>query len=254
MVLIFISRMLADKGRISLGSPPVVVVTPLKPDGHSKEYIEDIKDNRIEYAKKHGEGTPSGLNHWIYMLTDIGYATFFPVTTEYELDGAPLPWAKIPAMRHALTKFPQGTYFWFLEQDALIMNPTFTIESHIMDPQRMEELMIKDQPVVLPESVIKTFSHLRGGQIDFVLTQDKDGLAPSSFVLRRGEWAKFFLDTWFDPLYRGYNFQRAETHALVRIYLLPQELSLKFLGTHCSVASYHSFEIGFGAPKGYERL
>ncbi len=27
--------------------------------------------------------------------------------------------------------------------------------------------------------------------------------------------AKFFLDTWFDPLYRSYNFQKAEGHALV---------------------------------------
>jgi mannan polymerase II complex MNN11 subunit len=85
-----------------------------------------------------------------------------------------------------------------------------------MNPQRMEELMIRDHAVVLPDSVIKTFTHLRGNQIDFALTQDKYGLAPSSFIIRRGDWAKFFLDTWFDPLYRSYNFQKAEIHALVR--------------------------------------
>jgi mannan polymerase II complex MNN11 subunit len=95
------------------------------------------------------------------------------------------------------------------------MNPELTVERHIMDPKRMEKLMMRDQPVVLPQSVIKTFPHLKGSEIDLAMTQDKDGLAPSSFVLRKGEWAKFFLDTWFDPLYRSYNFQKAETHALV---------------------------------------
>ena len=84
-----------------------------------------------------------------------------------------------------------------------------------MNPKRLESLMIKDQSVVPPDSVIKTFSHLKGSQVDVVLTQDKEGLAQGSFIVRRGEWSKFFLDTWFDPLYRSYNFQKADTHALV---------------------------------------
>jgi mannan polymerase II complex MNN11 subunit len=36
-------------------------------------------------------------------------------------------------------------------------------------------------------------------------------------LLRSGDWAKFFLDAWFDPLYRSYNFQKAEAHALEHI-------------------------------------
>ncbi len=84
-----------------------------------------------------------------------------------------------------------------------------------MNPKKLESLMIRDQPVVPPDSVIKTFAHLKGANIDFVLTQDKDGLSQGSFVIRKGDWSKFFLDTWFDPLYRSYNFQKADTHALV---------------------------------------
>ena len=93
-----------------------------------------------------------------------------------------------------------------------------------MKPSRLEALMIKDHPVVPPDSIIKTFAHLRGQDVDFVLTQDKDGLSVGSWVLKNGDWAKFFLETWFDPLYRSYNFQKAETHALVslsrHLYLL----------------------------------
>lgn len=114
-----------------------------------------------------------------------------------------------------MTKWPHSTYFWSLEQNALIMNPDFAVEQHIMDPKGLDKMMMMDLPVVPPDSVIKTFTHLKGEQIDFVLTQDKVGLAAGNFVIKRGEWARFFLDTWFDPLYRSYNFQKAETHALV---------------------------------------
>ena len=80
--------------------------------------------------------------------------------------------------------------------------------------------MLKDKPVVPPDSVIHTFSHLKGDKVDLVLTQDKEGLCQESFILRRGDWTNFFLDVWFDPLYRSYNFQKAEGHALVSSTLL----------------------------------
>lgn len=95
------------------------------------------------------------------------------------------------------------------------MNPKLPLNTHITDLKRLESLMLKDIPVVPPDSVIKTFSHLKGDKVDLIITQDGEGLCQGSFVLRQGDWAKFFLDTWFDPLYRSYNFQKAEGHALV---------------------------------------
>jgi mannan polymerase II complex MNN11 subunit len=114
-----------------------------------------------------------------------------------------------------MTVFPHSTYFWFLDQDALIMRPDLSIEEHIMGTKRLDELMLRSQPIVLPDSIIQTFPQLDGNNIDVVLGQDNAGLNTGSFILRRGNWARFFLDTWFDPLYRSYNFAKAETHALV---------------------------------------
>ncbi len=58
-VLIFLLHQLFGGGdRIPSGTPPVVIVTVVDPDNYSKEYINNIKDNRIEYARKHG------MNHW----------------------------------------------------------------------------------------------------------------------------------------------------------------------------------------------
>ena len=140
---------------------------------------------------------------------------FFPSTSNYNFGTSPRSWALIPALRHALAAYPHSTFFFSLSPHAVIMNPSIDLHSHVLAPKRLESLMLKEKPVVPPDSVIKTFSHLRGERIDLVLTQDGEGLAQGSFIVRRGEWARFFLDTWFDPLYRSYNFQKAEGHALV---------------------------------------
>jgi mannan polymerase II complex MNN11 subunit len=116
-----------------------------------------------------------------------------------------------------MTLFPQATYFFYLEPHSLIMNTALSLTSHIMDNKRLESLLIPNVPIVPPDSVIKTFPNLKASFVDFVLTQDEEGLSEKSFVLKRGEWAKYMLDAWFDPLYRTYNFQKAERHALEHI-------------------------------------
>jgi len=175
------------------------MVTVLDEGKYGTAYLKMVQENRIQYAQKHG------------------YETFFAHVNDYDLAGAPASWSLVVAMRHAITKFPDAKYIWFLDQNSFVMNPQLTIEEHVMKPARLEELMIKDHPVVPPDSIIKTFSHLRGNDVHFVLSQDKEGLSTGSLVVRNGDWAKFFLETWFDPIYRSYNFQKAETHALEHI-------------------------------------
>lgn len=133
----------------------------------------------------------------------------------YDLKGSPTTWSKVLALRHAMSKFPECRYMWYLDQDAYIMEPSISLEEHLMNAARLEELMLRDQSVVPPDSIIKTFTHLKGRDVDLVLTQDREGLSVGSFVVRNGEWAQYLLESWFDPLYRSYNFQKAENHALV---------------------------------------
>ncbi|KAI9726829.1 MAG: hypothetical protein M1828_000685 [Chrysothrix sp. TS-e1954] len=206
------------KDVVPADTPSAVLVTVFD-DGETDKYTQMIRENREQYARRQG------------------YATFFPNITDYPLDEPPSPrsWAKIPAMRHAMTRFPHSTYFFYLDQHALFMRQDVSIEDQIMSPRRLKEIMIPEQPVVPPDSVIRTYKTLSPENVDFVISQDDEGLAQTSFIVRRGEWAKFFLDSWFDPLYRSYNFQRAEGHALehlvqwhgtvlARMALVPQKL------------------------------
>jgi mannan polymerase II complex MNN11 subunit len=154
----------------------------------------------------------------LLMTCASGYKNFFTSVSNYTqyTESSPSSWTLIPALRHALTKYPDSGHIFSLSPHALIMSPSICLQDHILAPARLEALMRKDVPVVPPDSVIHTFSHLKGDKVDLVLTQDGENLGHGSFILKRGEWAKFFLDTWFNPLYRSYNFQKAEGHALVR--------------------------------------
>jgi mannan polymerase II complex MNN11 subunit len=116
-----------------------------------------------------------------------------------------------------MTRFPNTPYFLFLDDHTLIANPSLTVEEHLVKKERIESLAITDVPVVPPDSVIRTLQGVPGDLVDLLIVQDKEGLSVNSFVLRNGDWARYFLDSWFDPLYRAYNFQRAERHALEHV-------------------------------------
>ncbi|PHH90279.1 hypothetical protein CDD83_4080 [Cordyceps sp. RAO-2017] len=185
--------------RVPSGTPAVVLVTVVDPTTWDNGYLKTVRENREKYAALHG------------------YEAMVVKAYDYDTRGAPQSWAKVMALRHALSKYPDCKFIWYLDQNAYIMDPTKSLEELVLEPKTLESLMIKDYPVVPPDSIIKTFSHLRGQDVDFIVSQDKESLVHTSVIVRNGEWAKFFVETWFDPLYRSYNFQKAERHALEHI-------------------------------------
>jgi mannan polymerase II complex MNN11 subunit len=112
---------------------------------------------------------------------------------------------------------PAATTFWILDQNAIIMNPTLSLESHVLAPRRLDSIMLRGVPVVPPDSVIETYRHVPAERVQFVITQSADGLSPASMIVKRGAWAEYLLDAWFDPIFRYYGFQKAEQHALEHI-------------------------------------
>ncbi|KAM3502984.1 hypothetical protein MY10362_004498 [Beauveria mimosiformis] len=213
--------------RQPVGTPAVVLVTVLDTKQYSAEYLKTIRENREEYASRHG------------------YKTIITEANQYDTAGAPTSWTKLMATRHALAKYPDCKFVWYLDQDAYIMNPTQSLEDLVLQPKQLESLMIRGQPVVPPDSIIKTYGHLRGEHIDVILSQDKSGLVHNSIFIRNGEWAKFFLETWLDPLYRTYNFQKAERHALEHIVQWhPTVLSKLALVPQRTFASYSKPTLG----------
>jgi len=50
-----ISSISGGKTVIPSGAPPIVIVTVLDQRGSNREYVDNVKENRLEYAKKHGK-------------------------------------------------------------------------------------------------------------------------------------------------------------------------------------------------------
>lgn len=227
-----LSRLLSSGGpdseRTPSGTPPVVIITVLDVEKSSDRYLDMILENRKVYAERHG------------------YATFFPNTTSYPLGGNfyPLSWSKIPAMRHAMQLYPYSEWLWYIPPNALIMNNEVALHTDILTPKNLESLMMEDVPIVPPDSAIKTFKHLEGEDIGVVVSQEEKTLCLGSLAVRTGgagkkgrearDWGRFFLDSWFDPLLRSYNFHKAELHALVS---LAMDESHPFFGADIKIRS-----------------
>ncbi|PWW77568.1 Glycosyltransferase Family 34 protein [Tuber magnatum] len=181
------------------GAPDTVMILLADRIGHSTSYINKVIDNRKEYAEVHG------------------YGLFVANVTDYPIGEVPNGWACIPAIRHAMKEYKYSTYFWFLDQDAVIMNPSLSLEQHILAPERLGSIMRRGVPVVPSSSIIETYKHVPPERVQFVITQDAGGLQPGSMILKAGPWAHYLLDAWFDPIFRYYGFQKAEQHALEHI-------------------------------------
>ncbi|KAL7270004.1 putative alpha-1,6-mannosyltransferase mnn11 [Rhizina undulata] len=195
---IYFLRGLFSGGRRS-GQPEAVLVLLLNRTATSTHYLDRVIENRREYAKAHD------------------YGLFIKNVADYPLGNAPSSWARIPVIRHALTEYPDADYFWFLDQDAIIMNPTLSLSEHILSPKRLGSLMRRDIPVVPPDSIIKTYKHVPPERVQLIVSQDHEGIQPTSMIVRNGPWAKYFLDAWYDPIFRFYGFLKAEKHALEHI-------------------------------------
>jgi mannan polymerase II complex MNN11 subunit len=149
-------------------------------------------------------------------------------------------------MRHAVAQYPDAGYIWFLDQNAYIMDTTQAVHERVADPKNLDSMMIRDKPIVPPDSIIKTFAHMRGKDVSLVISHDKDGIISDNVLIKNGEWAKYFTELWFDPLYRSYNFQKAERHALVRGFRNPLQTcpekgltEVSKIGTYGAVAPHN---------------
>jgi len=96
------------------------------------------------------------------------------------------------------------------------MNPTIPLHNHFLSPASLLALPLRDVPVFPPETAIRTHSlkNQPVSHIGLVLTHGGGLLHTGTIILKRGDYAKFLLDSWNDPLVRSYGFPGEENQAL----------------------------------------
>jgi mannan polymerase II complex MNN11 subunit len=68
-VLFLLSHIFGGGDGVPSGTPPVVIVTVMDTVGYSKEYQESVKENRLQYARKHGKC--NDCSGWLHVLCEL---------------------------------------------------------------------------------------------------------------------------------------------------------------------------------------
>lgn len=199
VVIYFVAQRLSSV--VQASGPSIVLVLGLDGDHYKDDYLQKIVSNRKEYADAQGYGL------YVRDVKDFDHRVIDPEKTE---------WKKLPLLRAAMQDHPGAKFYWYLDQNAIIMNPNLNLEEHILEPKRLNSLVLRDIPIVPPDSTIRTYRHVPADRMKFIISQDHEGLQTSSFILKNEEYSKYVVDAWFDKLYQEYTFAKKDKGALVR--------------------------------------
>ncbi|KAI9838617.1 MAG: hypothetical protein M1819_004931 [Sarea resinae] len=141
-------------------------------------------------------------------------------------------WEKIDTLRNALRKYPQAEWFWWLDLNTFVMEPSYSLQSHIFN--NLAANTYRDINVYNPlnithppkESYLDPEARSPNGDgkaesIDLIVPQDCGGFNLGSFFVHRSTWTDQLLDIWWDPvLYeqRHMEWEHKEQDALEYLY------------------------------------
>ena len=185
-------------------SDQIVILTATDGKGHNadiKDVVELARQNRDEYAKHHG------------------YVHHFINVEKYDLiDVAPV-WKKLPAIVETFNKFPEAQWVFWLDADAIIMEPEVTLQDLLLSKAgQKKNFHLGAELMVVSNEHYKNFWPREPDfeNVDFIVAQDGQSLNAGSFLMRRSQFTQMLLDMWADPLFMYASFSNKEQDAMVR--------------------------------------
>ncbi|PGG95306.1 hypothetical protein AJ80_09985 [Polytolypa hystricis UAMH7299] len=141
-------------------------------------------------------------------------------------------WEKVDVLRSCLRKYPKAEWFWWLDLNTFIMEPSYSLHSHILndlerntyrDINAYNPLNITHPPALpyLDPITSSPSGDNKTSSINMLVTQDCAGFNLGSFLMRRSAWTERLLDIWWDPvLYeqRHMQWEHKEQDSLEHLY------------------------------------
>ncbi|KAF1959077.1 hypothetical protein CC80DRAFT_523847 [Byssothecium circinans] len=128
-------------------------------------------------------------------------------------------WEKVDTIRNAMRKYPHAEWFWWLDTNTFIMEPTYSLQKHIFN--NIDAVTYRDINVFNPLNITHPLtdeyldaearSPVGDGKVDSInmlVPQDCSGFNLGSFFVRRSVWTDRLLDIWWDPV--GYEQKHME--------------------------------------------
>ncbi|KAF2151205.1 glycosyltransferase family 34 protein [Myriangium duriaei CBS 260.36] len=171
-------------------------------------------------------------------------------------------WEKVDTIRNAMRKYPKAEWFWWLDLNTFIMEPSYSLQSHIFnhldkntyrDINHYNPLNITHPPEgdYLDPDALSPVGDGKKSSINIVIPQDCSGFNLGSFLVRRSAWTDRLMDIWWDPV--GYEqkhmeWEHKEQDALEYLYRNQPWVRTKF--AFISQRRINSFPPGACGEKG----
>ncbi|KAI4153800.1 MAG: hypothetical protein LQ340_002096, partial [Diploschistes diacapsis] len=176
----------------------------------------DSVKNKRRYAKK-----------WGYDLEIVDMSTKKRYAHEWRES-----WEKVDTMRNCMRKYPKAEWFWWLDLNTFIMEPSISLQHQVFDSlpatiyrdiNDYNPLNVTHPPVGahLDPIALSPTGDNQTSSIDLIVPQDCAGFNLGSFFLRRSAWTDRLLDIWWDPvLYeqKHMDWEHKEQDALEHLY------------------------------------
>ncbi|EFY98616.2 galactosyl transferase GMA12/MNN10 family protein (glycosyl transferase family 34) [Metarhizium robertsii] len=120
-------------------------------------------------------------------------------------------WEKVDYVRSAMRKYPNAEWFWWLDLNTYVMEPSYSLQDHLFD--NLQNHVYRDineynplnitHPLTYPYLDKFASSPVGDGNVNSVnllLSQDCSGFNLGSFFVRRSAWTERLLDIWWDPV------------------------------------------------------
>ncbi|KAF2716365.1 glycosyltransferase family 34 protein [Polychaeton citri CBS 116435] len=152
-------------------------------------------------------------------------------------------WEKVDVIRNAMRKYPDAEWFWWLDLNTFIMEPSYSLQHHIFD--NIGSSTYRDINVYNPLHIqhppngtsgdpnapqfvnyLDPISSSATGDgkpesVNLIVPQDCGGFNLGSFFVRRSAWTDRLLDIWWDPVFyeqRHMEWEHKEQDALEYVY------------------------------------
>lgn len=168
-------------------------------------------------------------------------------------------WEKVDFIRQAMRKYPKAEWFWWLDLNTFVMEPSYSLQDHIFN--ELENNIYRDINEYNPLNITHPISEVylddvsqsptgdgTAESVNLVLSQDCSGFNLGSFFIRKSEWTDRLLDVWWDPVayeQKHMDWEHKEQDALEQLYtaqpwirqhmgFLPQRMINSFPEGACS--------------------
>lgn len=175
--------------------PKVIVVTAIDFEKYSLPGLTKIVQNRVDYSHAHSYGTYVRWYHeFLPALNSLTYLSSLEKSK----------WIRLTMTRAAMFAFPHAKWFWYIDQDGLIMDLSIDIEKYMLDALALGPIMQKEQAIIPPDGAIKTYKNVSPENVKLILTQSPSKIETNSFLVKNDVIGKAMLEFWYDKLYLTY--------------------------------------------------